>query len=331
MSIGRVFRPATTASLAVTGKRREAQEAESPPAFFGWLWNAAIPLLLITVVLWSGNSIVGRLVRDEVPPVTLALLRWVGALALLMPFAVRPLRADLRQLRREWKITALLATLGVSCFNALLYSALHYTTASNAMLIQSVQPGVILLLSALLFRERSGAVRIFAVLLSILGAGVVVTRGNGSTVRTLEFNRGELLMLVAVLCWSLYTVLLRLRPQVHQLSFLAATFAIGAISMIPFAIAELLSGARLVVKGSSIAAVLYVAIFPSLIAYLLYNRAVELFGAPRAGQLVNLMPVAGAILAVFLLNEPLRGYHIAGGVLILAGVFLFMRSGKSAA
>jgi drug/metabolite transporter (DMT)-like permease len=298
-------------------------------AFGTRLWNAAVPLLLVTVLLWAGNSIVGRLVRDDVPPLTLAFGRWLGALLLLLPFAYRHVRADAAVLRRHWKMTLLLGLLGVSCFNAFLYSALHYTTASNAMLLQSVQPALILGLSALFFGERTGPARIVAVSLSIIGAAVVVTRGEWQALADMRFNRGEILMLVAVGCWSLYTALLRLRPMVNGLSFLAVTFATGALTMLPLSALELARGGKVVVSATSVGTLLYVAIFPSLVAYLLYNRSVELIGGARAGQFINLMPIAGAGLAVVLLGEPFEAYHAVGGALILAGVILFMRGGRN--
>lgn len=289
------------------------------------LWGMAVPLLLITVLLWSGNAIVGRVVRDAVPPFTLALGRWTGALIVLLPFAWRHLPQDAPALRAHWKGTLLLGLLGVAGFNALLYSALHYTTATNALLVQSIQPSLILAFGFFLFKDRAGAVRIAAVAASILGVIVVVAQGDIASLGAMQFNRGDLLVLVGVFLWSLYTVLLRLKAPVHALSFLAATFLVGALAMLPLAAMELARGEVVTVDAASLAALGYVAIFPSLVAYLMFNRAVELVGSARAGQFINLMPLFGAGLAALLLGEPLGAHHWAGGALILVGILLFSR------
>jgi drug/metabolite transporter (DMT)-like permease len=293
----------------------------------GVWWNA-YALLTLVALLWAGNSIVGRAVRDMVPPFTLALVRWGGALVLLLPFAWRSLIEDAKTLRRLWWQTLLLGLLGVGAFNALLYSGLHYTTATNALLIQAATPPLILLLSWLLFHEWSNRRQIFAAGLSLLGVVIIVARGEPAVLYGLHVGIGDWMIIAAVFAWSLYTVLLRWRPPVHPSSFVAATFMVGTIAMAPLAWIEARSGIRIVWSASSIGAFVYVMTLPSLVAYLLFNRGVALIGAGRAGQFINLMPLFGAALAVLLLGEPLATYHLVGMALILVGILAFARASR---
>ncbi|MBV8399204.1 MAG: DMT family transporter [Acetobacteraceae bacterium] len=293
----------------------------------GWprLWDNAYLLLAAVALFWAGNSIVGRGVKDSVPPFTLALARWTGALLILAPFAWNRVRHDRWTLLRRWKETLLLGLLGVGAFNALLYSGLHYTTATNGLLIQSAMPPIILFLAYLLFRETARPRQVIGVALSMCGVLLIVARGQLGRLAQLQIGIGDVLVFAAVIAWSFYTVLLRLRPLVHPLSFLAATFAIGIGAMLPLSILEWALGARIVWSIGSIAALFYVAIFPSLIAYLLFNRGVQLIGAGAAGQVLNLTPVFGACLAIALLGEPFETYHLIGMALILSGIALFAR------
>lgn len=292
------------------------------------LWSTTYLLLTIVALLWAGNAIVGRAARASVPPFTLAFVRWAGALILLLPFVHRRLREDWPLLRRHWKATLLLGLIGVGAFNALLYSGLQFTSATNGVLIQALVPPFILLFGFLLFGERTGPVRIGAALISAIGVGIIVLGGDLAMLRSLSLGKGDGLVLLGVVAWSLYTLLLRRRPPVHPLSFLAATFLVGALAMLPFSLAEHRLGRSVHWDATAFAAFAYVATLPSLVAYLLYNRGVELIGAARAGQFLNLMPLFGAGLAVLLLGEPFRIHHLAGMALILLGILGFSKGGR---
>jgi drug/metabolite transporter (DMT)-like permease len=289
------------------------------------VWQNAYILLTIVALLWAGNAIVGRAARDLVPPFTLALVRWGGALILLLPFAWRRLIEDAATLRRCWWQTLLLGLLGVGAFNAFLYSGLRYTTATNALLMQAAIPPLILLLSWGMFRERSNWRQGAAAGLCLIGVIIIVVRGDPAVLYGLHIGIGDWLILIAALAWGLYTVLLRWRPLVHPSSFLAATFAVGVVAMAPLAALEIESDMRVVWNALSLGAFVYVATLPSLVAYLLFNRGVALIGAGRAGQFINLMPLFGAGLAILLLDEPLAAYHLVGMALILAGILVFAR------
>ncbi len=286
--------------------------------------------LAVVMLLWSGNSIVGRAVRDDVPPFTLAFVRWTGALVIVLPFAWRHVTADRAVLLRHWKAVLILGLTGVACFNGLLYSGLRHTTASNAMLLQAAIPALVLLFDRTLFGVRSTMKHGLGVILSTLGVLAIITQGRPEALLGLHFGKGEVFVLTAVVAWSLYTSLLRLRPEIHPLSFLVATFAIGAVAMGPLAAHEWQQGEGIAWGPLAYGAMAYVVLFPSVIAYGLYNAAVADVGAARAGQAITLMPLLGALLAAALLNEALLGFHFVGMALILAGIVVSnVRLGKA--
>lgn len=286
------------------------------------LWGNAYVLLTLTCLFWAGNSVVGRASRDLVPPVALAFWRWVIAFLLVIALAWPHLKRDRTALQAAWPWVVTLAILGVGAFNTLLYTGLQFTTALNALLMQSAQPPLILLAAFLLFRDRAGPTQIAGVAISLLGVLVIVARGRFDLLLDLQLNPGDAIVLVAVLLWALYSVLLRFRPQVHALSFLAATFGIACVFILPFYAVELAAGRRIVATPESFAAIAYVGIFPSLLAYGFFNRGVELIGPGRAGIFLNLMPVFGALLAIALLGERLTAAHFVGIGLIGVGLLL---------
>jgi len=221
-----------------------------------------------------------------------------------------------------------LGALGIGTFNTLLYTGLQTTTAVNGLLLQSLQPALILTLGALVFAENVRLPQIIGICLSIIGALMIVLRVDLSALIALEFKSGDLVICTAVVVWSFYSVLLRKRPAVHPLSFLAATFMIGIAVIAPVYLAEIASGRLIESRHESWLAIGYVCLFPSLIAYLFFNRGVELLGSATAGLYLNIMPVIGALLAVTILGEPLRWFHFAGMGLIGAGIVSASRIGN---
>lgn len=280
----------------------------------------AFALLGIVMVLWAGNSIVARAVRFDVPPLTLAFVRWTGASLLLLPFAWPRLRRDWRAIVANWKPIVLLGLLGIGAFNAFLYSGLRYTAATNALLLQAGVPALVVLWDRLLFGERSPLVQNLGVACSILGVLAIVFEGDPARALRLHFGFGDLLILISVLAWSLYTVLLRLRPAISPVSFVSVTFFIGVIAMAPLAGYEWYSGQRVVWGPLAVGAFAYVAVLPSIVSYFIFNHATATVGAARAGQAITLMPVIGAFMSAALLGEELHAYHFVGMAMILLGI-----------
>ena len=282
----------------------------------------AFAALGLVMLLWAGNSIVARAVRFDVPPFTLAFLRWAGAVVLLAPFAWKPVRRDLRALRRAWKPVLLLGALGIGAFNALLYSGLQYTTATNALLLQAGIPALVVLFDRLLFGVRSSVLQVAGTLASIAGVVVIVFRADLHALVNLHLGIGDVLVLASVIVWALYTVLLRLRPKVSPISLVFATFLIGALIMAPAAALEWAQGRAIHWNRGTLAAIAYVAVLPSIVSYFIYNWAAGAVGPARAGQAITLLPVFGALLSALLLGEALHPYHAAGMALIGLGIAL---------
>ena len=264
--------------------------------------------------------------HEHVPPIGLAFWRWTGALLLVVGFAAPHLRRDWPALRDEPVRLAWLSFLGVATFNSLVYLGLNTTTATNAVLLQSVMPLAIFLGSYLIYREAVQRVQVVALAISLVGVVTIISQGSLSALLSLSLRPGDGWVLLAVAFYALYSVLLRRRPQVHPLSFLAATFALGALMLLPVYVAEHLMVRRMHVDAPTLAAIVYVAIFPSLVAYLCFNRAVEVAGANRAGQYLHLMPVFGSALAAIFVGERLAWFHWAGAGLIAAGILLARRA-----
>lgn len=294
----------------------------------GRLWHAPNLLLSFAALSWSGNFIVGRAVRDTVPPVALSFWRWTVGLLLILAFAWPHLRRDWPTLRRQWRILLLLSAAGIAAFNTLIYLGLQSTTALNAVLLQSAMPLVILLLSFALHRERAHPVQVLGIAISLAGVAAIASGGSIATLLTLSFNIGDAWVLLAVVAYALYSTMLRRRPEVHPLSLLAVSFGLGALMLLPLLAWEIAAGLAIRLNVASIAAIAYVGLVPAVLAYLCFNRGVQLIGANRAGQFLHLMPVFGSLLAVGLLGESLELHHVAGIGLIGAGLFLGLRGGR---
>lgn len=282
----------------------------------------AFAALAATMLFWSGNLIVGRAMRDEIPPFMLAFARWAIAFGIILPFAVRHIMADRERLIAGWKSVLFLGVVGVGSFNAFLYYGLHFTTATNASLLEAAIPAFVLLFNLMIFGQRATANQVFGVLISAVGVVVIICHGHLETLLGLKFGIGDMLVLAAVLAWAIYTSMLRLKPACHPLSFLAVTFGLAALTMAPFAATEMGAIRAMRWGPDVIGAMLYVGVIPSIFAYALFNFAVEEVGAVRAGQANNLLPLFGAFLAVWLLSEPLHLYHAVGMILIIMGIGL---------
>ncbi|GIK41128.1 MAG: multidrug DMT transporter permease [Chloroflexota bacterium] len=297
-----------------------------PVRLFQNLFDQPYLLLVLATLFWSGNFVLGRAVRADVPPIGLAFWRWCGGSILVMGFAWPYLKRDWGLIRQHWKIVLLLSILGVASFNTLIYTGLQFTTAINALLMQSAMPVLIVLMSYLFFREIVSAVQGVGILLSLVGVLAIIGQGRLEVLTSLSLNLGDLLVFIAVALYAAYSALLRQRPPIHPLSFIAATFIAGAVILLPFYLWENATGRVMSVDGVTLLTVGYVAIFPSILAYLFYNRGVELAGANRAGLFVHLMPVFGSIMAILFLGERFGWFHGVGILLILGGILLATRS-----
>lgn len=284
-------------------------------------------LLVLPPLLWAGNAVVGRALVGHFPPLALSFWRWALAFAVLLPFAAHTMVAHRAVLRSHWRILAVLALLGVGCYNSLQYVALQTSGAVNATLIGASGPVAGLLIGAAFFGVRVRHRQWLGALLSIAGVVWVIARGRATNVVQLELAAGDLIMLLATVLWSLYTWLLRRhRPPLPMTAFLAVQVGLGALMILPvyaleYAIVQRVPEA----SAGNLAALAYVVLLPSIVAYYCWDRGVARAGAVLPMYFTNLTPVFAALLATFFLAEPIGLYHLVGGALILYGIHLANR------
>lgn len=279
-------------------------------------------LLTLAMLFWAGNFVLSKAVVVEVRPVTLAFGRWALAFLVVLPFALPHLRRDSARLRQAWQVLLPISLLGIACFNTFIYVGLQTTTAINSLLLQSFFPVVVPVLAFAFFRERLGPVPVIGILVSLLGTLWLVAQGDWARLRSASFNPGDGWVFAAVVLYAGYALLLRFRPPVHPLSFLAVTFGLGLAMLLPFALVEWLRYPPPVLTIELALAFGYLAVFPSLVSYLFFNEAVRQIGATTAGLFSHLVPTFGSLMAIFFLGERFHGYHAVGIGFILTGIAL---------
>jgi len=282
--------------------------------------------LVLTAIFWAGNAVIARAVAHEIGAFTLAFGRWIGALLILLPFAIPHLRRAAPVVRANLAPLFWLGLLGVGTFNTLLYLAAHTTTALNITLVNSTIPVVIAVLGHFVLGHRTTRGQVVGFLLAAAGMLAIVTRGEWGVLAGFAFREGDLVMIVAVIVWGIYSVLLRVwRLEIHPLGFLTLTVIVGVAVLAPPFLWELSIRGGPAFRGEYVAIFAYLAIFPSVLAYLFWNRAVAVVGPGITAMFIYLVPLFTAGLAYAFLDEELRGYHAAGAVLILVGLYLAIR------
>jgi drug/metabolite transporter (DMT)-like permease len=285
-------------------------------------WNSAWTLLALANLFWAGNIVLGRGITGMVPPIALAYWRWTGAFLIAIGFAWPRLRQDAPVLRRHWRMMLLLSATGIASYNTMSYIGLTTTTALNVLLLQSAGPLIIIVWAFVLFGDRPTLRQSAGVLLSLAGVAIIAAHGSLESLLSLTLNVGDIWILAAMVITGIYAAMLRRRPAVDPLSFLVAAMGIGSLMILPFYLWETAQGGRIEGGMQPWLALAYVAVFPSFIAYLFFNRGIELIGAGRAGQSWHLMPVFGSMLAVVFLGETFYVYHAIGIAMIGAGILL---------
>ena len=284
---------------------------------------AAYVIAALPPLFWSGNFLVARIMHDAIPPIQMSFWRWVGAFCILAPIAARQWGAHRAQIRAELPFLAVLGLVGITAFNCFIYAALHFTTVVNAALINSLMPVATFLFALVLLRDKLTARQMAGVAVAIAGAALIVARGRVTDLAALDLNRGDVLVLFGLTFWALYTVLIRWRPTRLPLTlFLAATIGLGALFHLPLLAWEIPREGGFAPTPATLGALAFFAVFPSVLAYVCWNKAVTALGPGRTGMFMYLMPVFSAGLGVGLLGEAFRPYHAAGIVLIFAGIAL---------
>ena len=286
---------------------------------------AAYILLPLASACWAGNHVIARAAGGHVPPASLAVVRWALVALIVLPFAVAYARQDWPKLKRNGRVMLLLTITGGGLFGTLQFLALHFTTALNMGVVGSISPAFIVAASWILFRDRLGPLQLVGVMISLSGVLVIVSRLDLARLASFSFNGGDLVIIANMVLWAIYCACLRLRPDIHPMTFMLAMAVIAGIGNVPFAALEYAFDYRLQSTWLTLLTVLYAALVTTLLAYFAWNRGVDIVGAPRAGAFLHTVPVFSVVLATTILGETVEAYHLLGFALILGGVSLAAR------
>ncbi|MCC8392634.1 DMT family transporter [Paraburkholderia sp. MMS20-SJTR3] len=272
-------------------------------------------------LLWAGNFIVGRALRTDVPPMTLAFARHLLALVCVLPFAWNAMLRDAGRLwQARWLVVRTSLT-GLAGFNLCVYAGLHSTAASNALLLNSTIPVLIALLGAAFYRQRLGATQWCGMLVSSIGVLTIIAHGEIGRLVSLQFSSGDLTVFFGMVLFALYSLWLRQLPaKLNPMGLLGWQLVVAAAALLPCFGWEYASGHRAQWHLASLAGIGYVAVFTSVFATFLYTSGVAKVGPARAGLFIHLIPVYGAILSRVLLGETIQLYHVAGIAVIILGL-----------
>jgi len=293
-----------------------------------WYKNPYL-LLSLTALFWSGNFVLSRAIHAEIAPFTLSFWRWLIALLLLTPFVIKPLKQQWPLIRLQlWRVIGLAIT-GISGFNSLVYLGTQHTSATNALLINAFIPVLTVLLSGFFLKLQLSRIQLGGIAVSVSGVLMILSRGDWLLFTELSFNRGDLYIFVAAICWAVYTLLMKdLDARINRIVFLAVIIFIGIAGILPFYLWEWLQSPPLVLSRPVIASFIYVGIFPSILAVWFYNYGVAKIGPARASLFIHLMPVFGTLLSSLFLQESFHLYHLAGISAIFSGLYLSGRKTK---
>lgn len=280
-------------------------------------------LIIFTMILFSGNILVGKIVTD-LPPFMVTFFRCFIALLFILPFSYRELKSNGPLWKKEWKTLTIMGVTGIALFNAFVYSALHHTSSTNVAIVGATTTVFTVILSILFLKEKLNKYQYTGVVLSLTGALWVITSGSIDVIRNIDFNYGDLIALGAVLCFSSYSLLVKKHNSKFPIyGGLTVMISIAVVFLIPLVIVEwLFFNVTYQVNGKVVWGLLYLGIFPAVIALILWNKAIGKIGPSRAAVFLNLLPVFTILGAVLFLGEVVSGYQLLGGILVIFGVYL---------
>ena len=291
---------------------------------FGYLFA------LGATAIWSGNFIIARDLNESIPPISLAFYRWTVAVTVLFPFAIKKLITEWKILKKNSLYLSIVSFLGVTIFNTLIYIAGHTTTAINLSLISIIFPVFIVILSRVFYKEAITIYKTIGILLVLFGVVLLITKGELSKLLNLSFAIGDIWMLLAAIIFALYSILLRKKPTELSVSgFQLSTFILGLAFLFPFFIWETLNSPPIQYESKTIFSILYVGIFASLTAYILWNKAIVNIGATNAGMIYYTLPIFSGFLAYLFLDETIGINHLYSLLLILSGILIATLKKKS--
>ena len=286
--------------------------------------NLAYFLLILTTIFWSGNFIVGKNASFyEIPPFTLNFYRWFFAGLILLPFTYKEILNKKKYIIENISIFIILGVTSITIFNSIVYYSLYYTQVISGILMISTIPVWIIFISTFLNIEKTNIFQIFGVVLSLIGVIFIVTKADVNLIKNLNFNKGDLSMVVAMFSWAIYSALLKRKNfKISQISLLEVVIICGLIFLIPVYLIELYLGNKIILGKPFYLTLTYVVIFPGLASFFFWIKGISIIGANRAGVFLHLMPIFGAIMAIVIFDEKFMNYHIFGAIFIIVGITL---------
>ena len=284
----------------------------------------AYSFLTLAALFWSGNFIIGKFATlFEVPPLTLNFLRWVMVWLILIPFTLKEILAKWNYIKKNFLVISLMGILTISTFNSVVYFALNYTQVINAVLMLAAIPPMIIIFSSIMTIEKTNFFQISGLVLSIFGVGTIISNADIQKIISLNFNIGDVWMLVCVLSWSLYSTLLKKsKLELSQFCLIQTMVTIGLVFLIPQFLYEQSIGLDIKINKAFIFILIYVVIFPAIAAYYCWQKAIELIGPNRSSMFIQLMPLFSALMAIIIFTEKFALYHFAGATFIVSGIYL---------
>lgn len=275
-------------------------------------------LLVLCNLFWAGNYVFGKYVITEITPLWITFSRWVLALFFLFPIAYYFEKLEWKTIRQDWLLLTCMGGLGIIGYNLLLYSALAYTTATNAALVSALNPGIIVIVSVFLTGERISKLQAAGFLVSLAGVLIILTNGKVAHLLQANYNQGDLLMLAAVFVWTAYSLISK-KLQTPPITATAVSSALAVIMMMPFAASQGINFAA--IKPLALGGIIYIILFPSVCSFVFWNLSVKAVGASKCGVFLNLVPVFTAIISV-MLGENITLAQLFGGLAVFLGVYL---------
>ena len=281
-------------------------------------------LLILTTIFWSGNFIVGKAASTyQIPPFTLNFYRWLFAGLILLPFTFKEILNKKHHIINNLGLYVVLGITSITIFNSTVYYSLYHTQVINSILLISTIPVWIIFFSFLLKIEKTNIYQIFGVIFSLIGVIAIITKSDIKIFLNLQFNKGDISMVIAMLSWAIYSSLLKKKKyELSQLSLLQIIIFTGLIFLTPIYILELNYGYKIIMETPFILTLIYVVIFPGLLAFIFWIKGISIIGANRAGVFLHLMPIFGSTLAIIIFNEKFMYYHIFGAIFIILGLVL---------
>ena len=280
--------------------------------------------LLLTVTFWAGNFVVGKFASFyNVPPFSLNFYRWLFAWLILMPFTISEIINKRAYIISNYKIFLVLGITSITIFNSIVYYSLNFTQVISGVLMISTIPVMIMFFSSILKIEKTNLFQIIGVILSIAGVIIIITKANFEILKSLNFNKGDITMVLAMFSWALYSTLLkRQKYELSQISLLQVVISFGLIFLIPIYFIEYQIGFRINIDMPFILILSYVVLFPGLASFILWIKGIALIGANRSGVFLHLMPIISALMAMIIFDEKFMFYHILGACFIISGILL---------